>query len=388
MVMNNPTSIQKSQLDDMVMIAALSCSTPWAFISILGSDGLRITASYGITLNGEILNTPLCNRVIQGTGVYIVEDLFALPEYFNPDKNSILSKFRFYAGLPLVSSSDTYLGVLCVVDSVPRRITANQEESLRAIARQVATQFELKKSIELIEQQHLQMLSASKIVSIASMSSGLAHEINNPLMIVSGKLELLKRRVLSDLDDSEYYEHEFQKISVGVDRVSNIVKVLQDFASYSNSRPSEKVFLDKIISAAIECCQDKMRNFNINLRISGDYTGIVNCHFAEMSEVFQHLINNGIEAVEDSKIKEILVTVKDEKNKVTISIIDSGHGLAPEISERAMDPFFTTKGVGYGRGLGLSRSARIIHSYGGKLYHDPTYKNGAKFVIELPRLED
>jgi C4-dicarboxylate-specific signal transduction histidine kinase len=128
---------------------------------------------------------------------------------------------------------------------------------------------------------------------------------------------------------------------------------------------------------------DRIDRKGVTLTIKGSSDQMLSGHLVQMSQVLINLLNNSIDAIKESAEKWVELEVRETINSVQIMVTDSGNGIAPEIAEKIMMPFYTTKGPQAGTGLGHSISQSIVEKHGGILYYDRSYPN-TRFVIELP----
>jgi C4-dicarboxylate-specific signal transduction histidine kinase len=216
------------------------------------------------------------------------------------------------------------------------------------------------------------------------MAGGIAHEINNPLAIIIGKISQLKRRLKIDTDLIKLNE-DLSVIENTAKRISSIIKGLSAFSRNAENDSMENVLVPVLIQDTLELSRERFKFNSIDLRF--DYANcqqvFVKGRAAQLLQVLVNLLNNAFDAVEVLPIKWVEIQVKVVGNTCKILISDSGDGIPPDVVEKIMSPFFTTKSIGRGTGLGLSISKGIIEEHHGKLYYDATSKN-TRFVIELP----
>lgn len=248
----------------------------------------------------------------------------------------------------------------------------------------IASDVTLEKQMQLqIERERASSLYSSKMATLGEMAAGVAHEINNPLSVVVGKLDQIKRFVLSGkLSPSEILS-EIEKIEKNADRITKIVSGLRTFSRDASHDPMVEVDLNQLILETLELCRERFKNYNIDLRYQKSEEIKINCRPGQIVQVLLNLLSNAHDAVQGSAgaWTEIKAYVRDQTLFVRVS--DSGHGVPKEYISKIMQPFFTTKDPGRGTGLGLSISKNIIENHGGRLVLDTQSPNTC-FVICLP----
>lgn len=233
-----------------------------------------------------------------------------------------------------------------------------------------------------LEISKIQLINSSKMASLGEMASGMAHEINNPLAIIQGKVQVVTM-MLQDLHVKQptVFE-EINKIKTTTDRIDKIVKGLRNFSRASNNDPFEPISLRKLMDETLDLCFEKFKAHGIDLKIKNVPDVSILCRPSQISQVFINLLNNASDAIEELRQKWIEIDFKVEGNRVAIYITDSGTGIPPEIAQRIMEPFFTTKEVRKGTGLGLSIAKSIIETHHGVIWLDQKHTH-TRFVIEF-----
>lgn len=232
-------------------------------------------------------------------------------------------------------------------------------------------------------QMELQLAHSAKMLSLGEMAGGVAHEINNPLAIIRSKVELLRNRIKRNQISNEIFDNELQKIEKTTERVAKIIRGLRNFSRNSEHDPLSSVPIKHIIEETIELCKERFSYSGIHLQCEIRTDELVECKPSQISQVLMNLLNNSYDAVQsqDSKWVRIEVDVIDEF--LHIAVTDCGAGIAKDIQEKLMQPFFTTKEVGLGKGLGLSISKGIINDHGGTLEYLQNVADTC-FLIRLP----
>lgn len=234
-----------------------------------------------------------------------------------------------------------------------------------------------------LEVSKMQLIHSSKMASLGEMASGMAHEINNPLTIIVGKIAVI-RVMLEDLEiKNPTIIGEIDKIKETTDRIGKIIRGLRTFSRSSKEDPFELVPLDKIIEETLDLCKERFRVNDIEIKIDKIPKVLVVCRPGQISQILLNLFNNSFDAIENLHEKWIHLGFKVKANKrILISVTDSGHGIPEKIADKIMEPFFTTKEVKKGTGLGLSIVKGITESHGGQFWLDQDYPN-TRFIVEL-----
>lgn len=206
-----------------------------------------------------------------------------------------------------------------------------------------------------------QILESSKMATLGELSSGLAHEINNPLAIILSSAELLPRYI----NDHVEFSNLMTSIAKNGDRISKIIKSLNKYSN--NSRPTsiQPHALSQIVKEAKNLTSMKLKRFKTELLIQTTSDSKINCDEIQIEQVLINLINNAIDANKNTKEEErwVKVEVFDLAEFVVLRVSDSGKGIPENIKSKLFDPFFTTKKVGEGTGLGLSICKGILNEH-------------------------
>lgn len=233
----------------------------------------------------------------------------------------------------------------------------------------------------------MQLHLNAKMAALGEMASGIAHEINNPLTVIVGKAAIIKRNLENNLIDPEKLIQEISRIEKTSHRIAKIIKGLKDFSRNAENDPHIEVNLDVIFENVAELVQEKFKNNQIDLKFKNEKDLLVTCNSTQIEQVIMNLLGNSFDAVKNFEEKWVLVHTSFTDNLIKILVTDSGLGIPAEIAEKIMNPFYTTKTVGEGTGLGLSLSKGLIESHHGRLFYDKDATN-TTFVIELPRTKE
>ena len=232
-----------------------------------------------------------------------------------------------------------------------------------------------------------QLYSKAKLSTLGEMASGIAHEINNPLTIISIKSQKvnnqIKRLFIEETEKNSIHKS-LTDIESTVERIAAIVKGLRNFSRDSEQDPYSNVQINKIVNEVTDLCREKIAKKNINLKINCPQDIELTCNSVQISQVIMNLVSNSIDAIENLNDKWVEINAsKINTDTIQIEVVDSGLGIPADVEDKIMEPFFTTKDVGKGTGLGLSISKGIIEMHGGKLQYQ--LKNGHTcFKVTLP----
>ena len=225
-----------------------------------------------------------------------------------------------------------------------------------------------------------QLIMQDRLASIGQLTSGVAHELNNPLTGVIGFSELLLQRELPD-----DVKQDLKTINDEAQRTARIVKNLLTFA---RKQPEEKQPLDinESIQRVLElrAYEQKVNNIQVNTRFVPDLPQVMGNNSQLQQVFFNIVINAEFFMLQAHGRGTLTVTTEKAGDCVRASFADDGPGISEENMRRLFIPFFTTKEVGKGTGLGLSICQGIIAEHGGRIWAESELGKGATFILELP----
>jgi C4-dicarboxylate-specific signal transduction histidine kinase len=235
----------------------------------------------------------------------------------------------------------------------------------------------------LLKERNDQLLGQSKYSELGMMSAGIAHEINNPLAIIQAKTTQLLRFYRDPARQREMAEG-LEQILYTSERINRTIQGVREFVHQDESVKSEDIPLKTLIDDVMAFCGQRMKNHGINLRFYGLDHFSVRGHKIQLEQVLLNLLNNSFDAIEFLPDKWIEISVHDTPGTIQIFMKDSGSGIPPEVAKRMMEPFFTTKNIKKGTGLGLALARGIVEKHGGTLTYVAQEKH-TTFLVELPK---
>jgi signal transduction histidine kinase len=241
---------------------------------------------------------------------------------------------------------------------------------------------ELELALNHLQLTQKQLIQSEKLASIGILSSGIAHEINNPLNFIKGGcygLENFLKQIIPD--QKETIEPFFDAINTGVDRAANIVSSL---AAYARIDDSDRT--DCKINSIIDVCLMMLQNrLNDKVEIIKNYCKnecIIKGNEGKLHQAFLNILMNAEESIEEHGTITISTQVID--NFLITKVNDTGCGIAKENLNKILEPFFTTKDPGIGTGLGLSITYKIILEHSGFLEYSSEPGKGTTVTVKLP----
>ena len=235
-----------------------------------------------------------------------------------------------------------------------------------------------------LKEQQIKNIQSSKLASIGEIAAGIAHEINNPLAIISGYTSQLEKIFKSEKEVSDdIFEKCFTNIKLATEKTTKIVKGLKDFSRDDSEDDMQEVNLKNLVEDTLLLCNKKIINAQIKLSVDQIKDDIrFYCWPVQINQVILNLVHNAIDELLFTKEKSIHIETKVDDRFIFISVSDSGRGISEDIKHKILQPFFTTKAIGKGTGLGLSISNQIAGKHGGDLSFESLEK-GTKFTLKL-----
>lgn len=281
--------------------------------------------------------------------------------------------------------------------------------------RQAKQAKELAATLSELQQTQTQIIQSEKMSSLGEMVAGIAHEINNPVNFIHANIQpaityaddliaLIKgyqavyphppcelKEMVDDLDFA-FIQKDFlsllMSMHVGTKRIREIVLSLRNFSRLDEA-DIKAVSLQEGIDSTLVILAHKLRGNAIDqpIEIIKRYQPmpLVECYPSQLNQVVMNIVANAIDALADTEHPQITITTRKESNHAVIAISDNGPGMPDTVKDRIFNPFYTTKPVGKGTGMGLSISYQIVtKKHGGSLSVDSSLSQGTTFLIEIP----
>ncbi|MBU1627596.1 GHKL domain-containing protein [bacterium] len=317
--------------------------------------------------------------------------------------NSVLDQRFLYAAAPLESTGwvllvrqevgDAYASLSrAVLVSIIMIIFGGSVVVLMAFI--LASGLANRLSTEVLEKQQMktQLIMAGKLAEVGEMSTGLAHEINNPLQVMKSEQALMEELIsdieksnqISDQKNLDLIKDSINQVGIQIERCKRITEGLLNFTR-KTERTIQPIKLQEFLPRIVSMVEQRalLENVRIIMKLDSDLPLLMSDP-NQLQQVFLNLLNNAIYALRNKDMGEIQITVSKEDSNINFTVSDNGCGISPENMEKIFLPFFTTKPVGQGTGLGLSTVLGIIRGLGGDITVTSEINQGTVFSLFLP----
>jgi signal transduction histidine kinase len=259
------------------------------------------------------------------------------------------------------------------------------EERTRKLAEEVA---ERKRMQDEVQRHRNELAHVGRVSMIGEMASSLAHELNQPLSVISGCAQIGLNELNSGAKSPEKLFDAMNQTAEQAERATKIIRRVRDFIHKEEPR-KQRIDVNDAIRSIEALLRSDAREHGVDVKL--DLAGAalpVSADPIQLQQVVLNLVHNGIEAMSDAETDSRNLSIRTSwynNGTVEVAVRDQGHGIPAESLERLFDPFFTTKPKGLGMGLSISRS--IAEAHGGRLQVTSDQKTGTVFRFTLPVLE-
>ncbi|MCP4818114.1 MAG: HAMP domain-containing protein [Shimia sp.] len=271
------------------------------------------------------------------------------------------------------------------------RVAAQMDELLeqiqerdRELTRRVAARTrDLEIANQQLEATSRQLVVSEKLAAVGEIAAGIAHEVNNPIQVIQGNLDVMRVELGEDADrvgtELRLIDEQVHSIFLIVNKLLQFTRPDEYAEGMEHHRPAD------VMADTIPLVQHLLSNAEIALELDTPSLRAVAINRTELQQVFINLIVNAIHAMPEGGA--LTLSVQDAENGVAITVADTGVGMAPEVLARIFDPFFTTK-QGEGTGLGLSITRKLVELYDGNIDAESAAGVGTTFEVWFPQAED
>jgi two-component system NtrC family sensor kinase len=365
-------------LDDLTKLVARICGVPIALINLIDLDRQWFKSRVGWDATEASRDIGFCDQaILQPDEILVIPDALADERFASDPLVTAKPNVRFYAGAPLVTPSGFAIGTLCIMDWMPRDLSADQLDTLRVLSRQVIMQLELRanviqlertisrqkrveqalqrsnqrvrQTLKELQQTQTKLIQTEKMSSLGQMVAGVAHEINNPVGFVYGNLTYVNRYVQDLFNLIRLYQHHYPQpapdiqqwseqidfnflsedlpkiltsMKVGADRIRQIVLSLRNFSRLDEAAKTA-VDLHQGIDNTLLILQHRLKPAidHPGIEVIKTYGNIplVECYAGQLNQVFMNILSNALDALEPTNFSHNLNTNKPPQGQISIS---------------------------------------------------------------------
>lgn len=244
----------------------------------------------------------------------------------------------------------------------------------------------LEEKQKVIDQQREYSFNQERLASLGEMTTSMAHEINNPMAILEMNYDEFRHHLIEVKAMDPTFEELLKDGHQTIQRVNELINSIRALARNPNDEDFSVECLSSVIGTALIVFLDRAKSAGVEIRYDKELA-VFKTHFpvnrSLMSQVFVNLLNNSFYAIKKLNEKWIEINGEVKDDKIILRFVDSGPGIAKELRHKIFIPFFTTKDVGDGTGLGLSTIKKIIEAHQGTISLDETCPHTC-FLITLP----
>lgn len=368
------------EFDELTQLASQICGTPISLITLIDEHRQWFKSKVGISLPETPRSVSFCEYAIKENEVFEIMDASKDERFKHNPLVTNSPKIRFYAGSQLVTANGHNLGTLCVIDTIPRRLTSDQKYALKVLAKQVITNFELRQKQKQLELEKKQLQKANeKLDQFVQMVS---HDLKEPIMNMQAVSEWLQE----DLSEKDY-PNLGSNLNLMQERIAAMGKIVTGLLEYAMTNiqdlPKQEVSIGQLVQQILRG-QDKAKDFTIS--VSENLPTL----FTEkilIQQVLTNLISNAIK-YHDTGHGQLSIGFEQAGQMYTFYVQDNGPGIAPEHHQRIFglyERLLRDANRSKGTGIGLATVKKIVEDKGGQVWVDSELGRGARFFFTWPK---
>jgi C4-dicarboxylate-specific signal transduction histidine kinase len=242
---------------------------------------------------------------------------------------------------------------------------------------------EIKRREQELRDKQEQLVQAGKLATLGELTTGVAHELNNPL----NNIGLFIANAIDRIELGPVEEEQIRNdLAEALEQVRKATGIISHLRTFGRAAPVtfEPVLLEEVIERSLSLMREQLRLRQIEVELDLGTVVLVEGNPIQLEQVFINLLTNARDALADAPRRTIRISCERRRRTAVVKFADTGPGIPAGLEQRIFDPFFTTKEVGTGTGLGLSITYGIIQEHGGSIAVESGPGEGARFAIELP----
>ncbi len=376
-------SMPEKEYDDITKIAAEICGMPISLISIIDNNRQWFKSKYGFEAAESSRDIAFCaHAILNPEEIFIVADPLKDERFFDNPLVLGTPNIAFYAGVPLTDATGHALGTLCVLDNKPNELSKAQKETLKALARQVVANFEVRRMNKQLLAQKAEMEQLNK--DLARFAQVTAHDMKSPCASIAMCSNYLKENYSGILDEEgKIFLDMMEKTSLSA--IEMVEGILNHTKQVNRGDIEKEIFkfgslIDELKKLIIIPAGFSFENNNNELEL---YTSR-----PILLQVLLNLCNNAIK-YNDKEHGSIMISAADTGASYAFSVKDNGPGISPENQNKIFELFFTLgvrdRNNNLGTGIGLSTVKRLVQKMGGDISINSQPGNGCSFDFTISK---
>ncbi|SHJ39343.1 two-component system, NtrC family, C4-dicarboxylate transport sensor histidine kinase DctB [Malonomonas rubra DSM 5091] len=391
-----------SDANDVVILASNSA---WTFTSLkpLDPEQRALLSSSLLYSDQPLSQTPLEFGIELEEGGRLVRadnNRYLMVSQQNPQLGWTLSYLAPLTGVVQQTRSVLIIGTVLAL-LVLAVAMYSRERRQKKLSRKKLKEAEIIKQINLRLQEEIEehrrteqalrdaqteLVQSSKLAAVGQMAAGIVHELNQPIAAI--RTHAASGRLLLEREQPEKLRETLAAVTRITEHMASITAQLKIFAR-KVPKKKEKVLVENCLDAAMNMLQPLLDEADVRLQKQiCDEPLYIRGSQVQLEQVLVNLVRNGVDAMQQSADKSLQIVLKRKEQRLELQVLDSGSGIAEEHLDELFNPFFTTKEVGQGMGLGLSICYRIVSDLGGSIRAENNPQGGAIFSVSLPLIEE
>jgi len=387
-------TLPEGAYDDIARIAAHICDTPIALLSLVDKERQWFKSRFGIVVEETSRDIAFCaHAILEPNELFVVADTADDERFFDNPLVTCDPKIRFYAGAPLVSSSGYALGTLCAIDQKPRELDEHQADTLKALARQVEAQLELRLAIRREqdirrELEYSHACLAKKSSELESVYHNVSHELKTPLTAAREFVSLVHDGVGGELTTAQR-----KRLGTALECCDRLTFLLDNWMETVRSETGklelhkEPTHIDQLVAGMVATYDVLAAKKGIKLELKPNAPSVVaDVDAGRIEQTLANLISNAVKFTDPSGL--VRARTGTNGDSVFIEVSDNGRGIRASHQKDIFSPFFqaehsdTSQKQGMGLGLHVCRS--IVEEHDGELTLASELGVGSTFTVWLP----
>ena len=375
----------RAELQGVVELAARIAGVPRASVNIITDTEQHQVATTGFEGTVSPRHDSMCAAILGAGRPVVVPDASRDPRFAgNPFVTGRLDSIRCYVAHQLVTRDGVPVGTLCVLDTEPRELGAEQLAGLALLASRTVDVFEVRLrgrelALSQMENQAVQAELERSNERLASFAGQVSHDLKTPLTTLSLSLSLIREQ----LEDGQVVAESASLLDRAINvsaRMADLIDDVLDYARLGGTFRATEVDLDFLLGKVLEDLAPELADVTLHIgqlpTVLGDRV--------QLTAVLQNLLANATRYRSDERPLEVTIAARHVQRAWRIEITDNGRGVPPAERQRIFEPLARVDDSLEGTGIGLAACRRIVGAHGGRIGIDASVTEGARFWFELP----